>query len=121
MKSRKLLISVLLLLGLGLGGWFVWHRIQIPPEAAHLLPEGDLLLYIDFRPLHLFDLSKSRPVQLDPEYQDFVNQTGIQFERDLDQIAMSRRDTADHRDVESAEIFAGRFDSAKLNSYLLKS
>jgi hypothetical protein len=120
-KSRKLLISVLLLLGLGLGGWLVWTRFQKPPEAARLLPEGDLILYADLRPLHLWDLSKSRPVQLDTEYQDFVDQTGIQFERDLDQIAISRRDTPDHRDVESSEIFVGRFDSTKLNSYLLKS
>jgi hypothetical protein len=120
-KSRKLLILVLLLLGLGLGGWYLWSRIQRPPEAARLLPEGDLILYADLRPVHLWDLSKSRPVQLEAEYQEFVDQTGIQFERDLDEIAMSRRDTADHRDVESSEIFVGRFDSAKLTSYLRKS
>jgi hypothetical protein len=120
-KSRKLLISVLLLIAIGLGGWFAWTRFQRPPEATRLLPEGDLVLYADLRPLHLWDLSKSRPVQLDPDYQEFVDQTGIQFERDLDQVAMSRRGTDDHRDVESAEVFAGRFESAKLNSYLLKS
>jgi hypothetical protein len=49
-----------------------------------------------------------------------VEQTGIQFERDLDEVAMSRRDTADGRDVESAEIFVGRFDAARLQNYLKK-
>ena len=116
--SRKLLISALLVLGAGLGAWYLWHQSQQPSRAARLLPEGDLILYADLRPLHLWDLNKSRPVQLESEYQNFVDQTGIQFERDLDEVAMSRRDTADHRDVESSEIFAGRFDSARLTSYL---
>ena len=120
-KSRKLLILALLLGGIGLGGWYFWTRFQRSPDAVRLLPEGDLILYADLRPIHLFDFSKSQPVRTEPDYQDFVDRTGIQFERDLDQLAMSRRDTADHRDVESAEIFMGRFDAARLNSYLLKS
>lgn len=118
MKPRKLLILVLLLVGIGLGGGYFWTRFQRPPEAARLLPEGDFILYADLRPFHLWDLSRSQPMHLEPDYQDFVDRTGIQFERDLDQLAMSRRDTADHHDVESSEIFVGRFDSAKLNSYL---
>jgi hypothetical protein len=52
------------------------------------------------------------------DYQDFINRTGIQFERDLDEAAMSRRDTTDGRDTESTEIFAGHFDPQKLKNYL---
>jgi hypothetical protein len=120
-SRRKLLISVLLLAGLGLGAGYFWIRFQRSPETARLLPEGELIFYADLRPLHLWDFNKSRPVQLESDYREFVDRTGIQFERDLDEVAMSRRDTADGRDTESAEIFVGRFDASKLNSYLLKS
>jgi hypothetical protein len=118
---RKLLISALLLVIIGLGAWYLWEHIQRAPGAARLLPEGNLILYADLQPIHLWDLNKSRPVQLESEYQDFVDRTGIQFERDLDEVAMSRREATPGRDVEAAEVFAGRFDAAKLNAYLLKS
>jgi ribosomal protein L12E/L44/L45/RPP1/RPP2 len=52
------------------------------------------------------------------EYQRFIDQTGIQFERDLDEVAMSRRDTPDGRDTESAEVFVGRFDEQRLRTFL---
>ncbi len=117
---RKLLISALLLAGIAATAWYLYRGRQAPPTAVQLLPEGDLLLYADFRPVHLLDLH-TKPVQLEGDYQQFVEQTGIQFERDLDQFAMSRRDTADGRDVESSEIFAGRFDPARLKSYLQKN
>jgi hypothetical protein len=57
-------------------------------------------------------------VQLEGEYRDFIDQTGIHFELDLDEAAMSRRDTSDGKDVESSEIFVGRFDAARLTGYL---
>src|SRR5262249_46010221 len=55
------------------------------------------------------------------DYKDFVAQTGIQFERDLEEVAMSRRDTPDHGDVESSEIFIGHFDAGRLQAYLQKA
>src|SRR5215470_17557173 len=120
---RKSFKSVILpaLLGLAAGiGFFLYFRASRPPEAARLLPEGDFVFYANLKPAHLFDLSKSGPVQLEGDYKDFVAQTGIQFERDLEEVAMSRRDTPDHRDVESSEIFVGRFDPVPLENYLWK-
>jgi hypothetical protein len=119
-RSRKLLILVLLLVAAGVGVLLLYHRAERPPDAAQLLPEGDLLFYIDLRPLHWWDLSKSKPLDLEGEYRTFVEQTGIQFERDLYEVAMSRRNTPDGRDVESAEVFVGRFDPARLRGYLKK-
>jgi len=118
-RNRKLLILVLLLAVVGVGTLLLYHRAEQPPAAARLLPEGELLFYIDLRPLHWGDL-KSKPPDLENDYRTFVEQTGIQFERHLDEVAMSRRDTPDGRDVESAEIFVGRFDAARLNAYLQK-
>lgn len=120
MKYRKLLISAALLLLAAIIVWLVLLRMNRPPEAARLLPEGDVLIYANLKPAHLWDLSQSRPSQLEAEYRDFIDQTGIQLERDLDEIAMSRRDTPDGKDTESSEIFAGRFDQQKLDAYLRK-
>ncbi len=120
-KYRKLLISALLLAAVVAGAFLLVRRTQSPPEAARLLPEGDRLFYLNLRPVHLWELNKSKPVQLEGDYREFVEQTGIQFERDLDEVALSRRDTGDGRDVESAEVFAGRFDRERLKSYLQKN
>lgn len=119
-KHRKLLISALLLVIAASLAVFFWLRARPAPGAARLLPEGDVLLYANLRPAHLWDLSQSRPVQLESDYRDFVEQTGIQFERDLDEVAMSRRDTPDGKDTESSEIFVGQFDQQRLRSYLEK-
>lgn len=119
-KYRKLLISAALLIALAGAGVFIYQHVSQAPEAARLLPEGDLLIYANLKPIHLFDLSKSGPVELESDYKDFVAQTGIQFERDLDEVAMSRQDTPNHSDVESSEIFVGQFDPNRLKIYLQK-
>jgi len=120
-KGRKLLLGAALLLAAAVIALLLYLSAAQPPAATRLLPEGDFLLYANRKALHLSDLSKGGPVQLEGDYQNFVAQTGIQFERDLDEVAMSRRDTADHRDVESSEIFIGRFDPERLKNYLAKS
>lgn len=119
-KHRNLLILAILLLAAAAIGFILYHRAVQMPEAAVLLPEGDLLVYANLKPIHLFDLGNPNSIKMEGEYQDFIAQTGIQFERDLDEIAMSRRDTADGRDVESSEIFAGRYDLDRLKNYFQK-
>jgi hypothetical protein len=116
-KSRKVLISVLLI-ALGAAGiLFFFSRASAIPETARMLPEGEFLLYANLKPVHLF-WQASKPIEIEGDYRDFISQTGIDFERDLDEVAMSRRDTPDHRDTESSEIFVGRFDQARLTRYL---
>jgi hypothetical protein len=122
---RKLLILALLLVAVAAAAWFLHRRSVTAPDAIRALPEGDVLIYANLRPVHLWNVAgtepgKSKPIQIDGEYQNFIDQTGIQIERDLDEIAMSRRDTADGQDTESAEVFTGRFDEARLRSYLEK-
>jgi hypothetical protein len=117
-KHRKLLILATLLVAAAAVGFVLYHRSTQIPEAARLLPEGDLIIYANLKPVHLFDLNKSGSVQPQGEYKDFVDRTGIQPERDLDEVAMSRRDTPDGRDVESSEILIGHFDQARLRDYL---
>ncbi|MGZ4858410.1 MAG: hypothetical protein ACXV8X_07710 [Candidatus Angelobacter sp.] len=117
-KHRKLLILATLVVAAAAVGFVLYHRSTQVPEAARLLPEGDLIIYANLKPVHLFDLNKSGSVQPQGEYKDFVDRTGIQVERDLDEVAMSRRDTPDGRDVESSEILIGHFDQVRLRDYL---
>ncbi|HLW52177.1 MAG TPA: hypothetical protein VKW06_04975 [Candidatus Angelobacter sp.] len=116
-KYRKLLILVLLLAAIGTALWLYWKWHEAP-QITRVLPEGDRLLYVDLRPLHLWDWGQGRPVQLEGDYQTFVDQTGIHFEHDLNQAAVVWRERADGRDLESAAIFQGAFDNSKLRSYL---
>ncbi|HEV7553632.1 MAG TPA: hypothetical protein VGP65_18255 [Candidatus Angelobacter sp.] len=118
LKHRKLLILATLLVAAAAVGFVLYHRTTQVPEAARLLPEGDLIVYANLKPVHLFDLNKSGSVQPQGEYKDFVDRTGIQPERDIDEVAMSRRDTPDGRDVESSEILVGHYDQARLRDYL---
>jgi hypothetical protein len=117
-KHRKLLILAILLVVAAAVGIVIYHHSTQVPEAARLLPEGDLILYANLKPVHLFDLNKSGPVQPQGDYKDFVDRTGIQPERDIDEVAMSRRDTPDGSDVESSEILIGHFDQSRLRDYL---
>ncbi len=117
-KHRKLLILAILLVAAAAVGFVIYHHSTQVPEAARLLPEGDLILYANLKPVHLFDLNKSGPINPEGDYKDFVDRTGIQPERDIDEVAMSRRDTPDGRDVESSEIVIGHFDQNRLRDYL---
>lgn len=117
-KHRKLLILALLLAAIGVGCYLFYRWHAGPPAVVRLLPEGDRVAYVNFKLVRPFwDLSKSK-LELEGNYQEFVDQTGIQFERDLDEAAISWQDRTDGRNLESAAIFVGHFDAAGLKSYL---
>ena len=62
----------------------------------------------------------------DPDYQQFVDATGFQFERDLRQVALAVHPpeavagSLDQRERRYSEILAGAFDSGKIVHYLHK-
>ena len=116
-KHRKLLISAILLVAAAAVGFVLYHQSTQIPEAARLLPEGDLIVYANLKPVHLFDLNKTGSIQPQGDYKEFMDRTGIQPERDIDEVAVSRRDTPDGRDVESSEILIGHFDQNRPVSY----
>ena len=118
---RKVLISAVLLALVAIAAFIIYRRAAGSPERiTRLLPEGNQLAYVSLKPVRLFwDLSKSKPPELEGYYRQFVDETGIQFERDLDEAAASWQETDGHR-VEAATVFAGRFDAAKLERYLQK-
>ena len=97
-------------------------RISRPPAIARLLPEADAIVFADLRPIRLAThLDRDLPAR-SPDYQHFVDATGIVPERDLDQaaFALTRRPdpTGANGPVGYTELFSGRFDSSRLEQYL---
>ena len=76
-RGRKLLLLTAVPIVAAALALTVYFRAAQPPAAAQLLPEGDFLLYTNFKPLHLIELSKSGPVQLEGDYQSFVSRREI--------------------------------------------
>lgn len=117
-RHRKLLILVLVLVVAATAAVVVYQRVARPARAVLLLPDGNFLLYVNFSPAHFLDLSRM-PVPSDPEYKDFLDQTGFHFEHNLDTIAVSQRNPGD-MNSESSAVFTGTFDQDRLGRYLQK-
>ena len=65
-------------------------RKRAAPDAVRLLPASDAVLYINLEPIRLLtDLGKNPPKNRDPQYEEFVRETGFEFERDLDKAALA--------------------------------
>lgn len=112
------IVSVVLLL---LAGAIIL-REKAPPEVARLLPESDGIVYLNLRPLRAATHFDKHPVQHDPEYQHFIDETGIDPERDLDRAAFALERMPDPRGpngpVAFSEVFEGHFNGRKLAAYL---
>jgi hypothetical protein len=116
---RTLLIVAAVLASLAVA---VFLRSKAPPEAARLLPESDGIIYIDLKPVRVFlhkDLKPPKPV---PEYQQFIDATGIDWEQDLDQaaIALHRMENPNgpNGPVAYSMVLVGRLTGKKLNTWL---
>ena len=64
-------------------------RKHAPPEPARLLPGADAFLYANFSWARKATAQILSCVSHDPEYERFIQETGIQFERDLDAVAFA--------------------------------
>jgi hypothetical protein len=97
-------------------------RKAAPPEAARLLPESDAIVYANLKPLRLATHFDRTQVSRSPDYQHFVEATGIVPERDLDSVAFALHRMDDpngpNGPVGYSEVFEGRFDGERLARYL---
>ncbi len=100
----------------------IFLRKSAPPEAARLLPESDAIVYINLKPLRLATHFDRTQTAHSPDYQSFIDATGILPERDLDvaAFALHRMDDPNgpNGPVGYSEVFEGRFDGARLARYL---
>jgi hypothetical protein len=115
--------SLLLMLGLMVALIVVIIlRKAAPPEAARLLPESDAIVYVNVKPLRAVTHFDRTQITRSPDYQRFVDATGIVPERDLDDAAfgLHRMDNPNgpNGSVGYSEIFEGRFDGERLARYL---
>jgi len=118
-RRRILAIFVTLLVIAGLLTAAVFLRKYAAPEPARLLPECDGILYANLKPLRTFTNFGQKPTAWAPEYQSFVNQTGFQFERDLDEIAFAIHSPRNSQnETRYSEVMVGRFNSNKLDDFL---
>jgi hypothetical protein len=123
MHRRRYLIPLMVLaVALAIGLAF-FLRKSAPPEPVRLLPEAQAYLYVNLHPLRMADI-KMAAVQLDPEYDQFVKETGFQFERDLDEAAFAVHVPAENgtgsRENRFSEVLVAHFENDKVRSYLNK-
>jgi hypothetical protein len=120
-RRTKLSIAIVLVVLVLLAG-AIYLRKEAPPEAARLLPESDGIVYINLRPLRAATHFDQHPVEHSPEYQHFIDATGIQFEHDLDEAAFAIHRMPDAKGPNGAlafsEVFVGHFDGRRLADYL---
>jgi hypothetical protein len=106
------------------------------PQAARLLPESDAVIYVDLSLVRFAQRFGSEQFVLsnEPEYQEFVRETGFRPERDLESAALAvhnviapsappgrgQPQSPPQRVLRFSEIFIGNFDSSKLTTYLRK-
>ena len=100
----------------------VFLRSKAPPEAARLLPESDGIIYFNLKPVRTFLHKNLRPPDRVPEYQQFVDATGVDWERDLDSaaIALHRMPDPDgpNGPVAYSMVLTGKLTGTRLNSWL---
>jgi hypothetical protein len=119
-RTRRTLLvvaGVLALLALA-----VFLRSKAPPEAARLLPESDGIIYFNLKPVRTFLRKDLKPPRRVPEYQEFVDATGIDWERDLDSAAIALHRMPDpagpNGPVAYSMVLTGKLTGKRLNSWL---
>lgn len=119
MQRRRFIIPIIVLAIIVAIVIAVLLRKAAPPEPVRLLPEAQAYVYINLKPARRADI-KLPPVQLDPDYQAFVQQTGFRFEQDLDQAAVAVHVPPGTPNGENrySEVFVGHFDFDKVRRYL---
>jgi hypothetical protein len=100
-------------------------RKHAPPEAARLLPGADAFLYADFSWIRKVSSKPLPAVSHDPAYEQFIQETGFEFERDLDAVAFAAHyasgpegDRHSRPEPRFSEVFVGKFDAERLAAYL---
>ncbi len=120
-KRTRYSLLFMLALVIALAGALLLRKAA-PPEAARLLPESDAIVYLNLKPLRAATHFDRSEVVRSPDYQHFIDATGISPERDLDAaaFALHRMDDPNgpNGPVGYSEVFEGRFDGQRLAAYL---
>ena len=125
---RRLPVIIGVLAAMAAVAVIVELRRHAPPEPARLLPSADAFVYVNLEWIRRFGAIKQLPpVSHDPDYETFVQQTGIEFERDLDRAAFAVHypatwggitEGAKTDEPRFSEVFEGNIHRDKLVPYL---
>jgi hypothetical protein len=119
-RTRRTLLVVAAVLVLLAAAIFL--RSKAPPEAARLLPESDGIVYVNLKPVRTFFKADLKPPQRVPEYEQFVEATGIDWERDLDEAAIGLDRMQDpngpNGPVAYSLVLVGKLTGVRLNHWL---
>jgi hypothetical protein len=126
--KRRLPVIFAVLLVAAAVALIVFLRMHAPPEPARLLPGADAFVYINLQWMRQADVAgKLPPVPHDPEYEQFIQETGFQFERDLDQAAFAIHYPAhapgisrERQRPRFSEVFVAKIHGDRLDAYLRK-
>jgi hypothetical protein len=104
-------------------------RKHAPPEPARLLPGADAFFYANVSWIRKITNISLPPISHDPEYEQFLRETGFDFERDLDSAAFAVHYPAkwpgggtggSASEPRFSEVFIGKFNGERLAGYLKK-
>jgi len=116
---RSLPIIIAVLLVAAAVALVVVLRKHAPPEPARLLPGADGFAYLNLQWMRRANLlGELPPVPHDPEYEQFIQTTGFQFERDLDEAAFAVHYAGPEPQARFSEIFVGKIQTERLRAYL---
>lgn len=102
-------------------------RKHAPPEPARLLPSADGFAYINLQWMRRANITGELPaVPHDPDYERFINATGFQFERDLEEAAIAvhypeaiaAAVPGQPNEARFSEVFVGKIQGERLRAYL---
>jgi len=124
MRTRQKQLGVAFAVVLVIAGGIVIAmllRKRAAPDAVRLLPDCDAVLYFNLEPIRLLGgLGKQPRTDRDPQYENFVRETGFEFERDLAKAAFAIHYGGRSGEARYSEIFQGRFDRGRVSLYLRK-
>ena len=136
MRIRRRLPVIVAVLAVAAGvALIVVLRKHAPPEPARLLPGADGFVYVNLQWMRRADvIGRLPPVPHDPDYDDFIQATGFEFERDLEQAAIAIHYPGQMPQSENgqpavvatpaeprfSEVFVGKIHGDRLRDYLRK-
>jgi hypothetical protein len=130
LKKRYFALALALVAAIA-SGIYLWMWMHAAPECVRLLPDSDAVVYVNLVPLRVANVFNSlKKVAHDQDYENFIEQTGFDFERDLDEVGIAVHlpsappdanvPAGAAQETRFSEVFKGNFDRNRANAFFRK-
>ncbi len=130
LKKRYFALALALVAAIA-SGIYLWMWMHAAPECVRLLPDSDAVVYVNLSPLRVANVFTSlKKVAHDQDYENFIEQTGFDFERDLDEVGIAvhlpsappdaNAPAGAAQETRFSEVLKGNFDHNRANAYFHK-